>query len=762
MKTANKIPLILLVITLLCTPANAQKSALLWGTYFGGDTTTGEIGTEAIATDFSGNVYIIANTYSDTGLATSGAYQTIGNTVNGDAILAKFNPSGNLLWSTYFGGNGTNGGYGVATDTSGNVYIAGETNSTSGIATSGAYQSSLTGSNNIFLAKFSSFGSLQWATYYGGNKHDDIGGIATDTSGNIYIAGETNSTSGIATSGAYQTIGNSLNGDAFLAKFNPSGSLIWGTYFGGNKGGGSENVATDAANNVYMIGQTYSTSGIATKGAYQTMCDSTGIHAYLTKFSSSGSLLWATYFGGNGTDLGAGVALDTSGNVYITGCTTSTSGIATIGTYQTSFAGGNIYGDGFLAKFDTNGKLFWATYFGGSNDEGGNDLTVDLAGNIYVTGFTSSLSGIATNGAYQTSFAGGDYNALLAKFNNSGNVLWSTYYGGLGDDDGCNITRDHLGNVYIFGFTNSPSNIATSGAYQSSYGGYSNYFLAKFNIPTYYNDAGIRSILSPHGSLCAGSIPVKVQLKNYGADTLNSVKIEYSINDIMQPAYNWTGNLINGGTTTLTVGTYNFQSGNDTITAWTSGPNGGIDSFTGNDTSSMIDTVDQLPDVKWAAKINKETVTFTPDNLSYSSYLWHFGDKDSSLSANPSYNYQDTGTYKVSLLATNKSGCTAEFDSIVIIKFTGIEDKVLQSNVSIAPNPFTNKVLITYFLQNKSQVNIGIYDITGHQIALLCNENETTGSHEVIFDGEKQSPNIYIVKLLINNEVITQKMVKIN
>ena len=471
----------------LCT--HAQKSALLWATYFGGDTNvTASSGTGAagIVTDASGNVYISGITSSTAGVATTGAYQTIGD-LSGNAFLAKFDSTGNLLWATYYGGNGTENGISLAIDNSGNIYMTGSTSSKSGIATSGAYQTSFAGGNyDAFLAKFSTSGSLLWATYYGGNNEDDGFGVTTDTSGNIYISGSTASASGIATSGAYKT-SYSGNTDAFLAKFSSQGNLIWGTYYGGINSDGGESVVSDILGNIYITGGTASNSGIATSGAFKTIGDSISGEAFLAKFSSQGNLIWGTYYGDSSGAIG--VTTDKYNNIYITGSTNGISGIATKGVHQTSYGGGAE--DAFLAKFDNMGRLIWGTYFGGSGFELGEGVATDIYGNVYIGDYTSSNSGIATSDAYQISDPGDDI-AYLAKFNSTGSLLWATYYGGGNEDFGQNIATDIFGNVYITGFSYSTSGIATSGAYQTlGNGDDGDAFLAKFNIPTFtYIDYG--------------------------------------------------------------------------------------------------------------------------------------------------------------------------------------------------------------------------------------------------------------------------------
>jgi len=384
-------------------------------------------------TDAAGNVYMVGFTSSNSDIATAGAHQTVyagGPIVFGtggyDAFLVKFNSSGVRQWATYYGGSQDDMGISCAVDASGNVYMIGSTSSTSGIATAGAHETTV---NDGFLVKFNSSGVRQWGTYFEGNGN----ACTTDASGNIYIVGLTNSTSGIATAGAHQTV-MSGSGDAFLVKFNSSGVKQWGTYFGGASSGASGmekglSCATDALGNVYMTGHTPSTSGIATAGAHQTIYGGSSTDAFLVKFNSSGVIQWGTYYGGEGVDIGYSCATDASGNVYMAGDAQQqnlpASGISTIGAHQSAYGGG--YSDGFLVKFDSNGLRQWGTYYGGSLLDVSFSCATDASGNVYMSGETQSFTGIATSGAHETTVN----DAFLVSFNSSGVRQSGTYYGGI-------------------------------------------------------------------------------------------------------------------------------------------------------------------------------------------------------------------------------------------------------------------------------------------------------------------------------------------
>lgn len=381
-----------------------------WGSYYGGS--MDDYG-KSVAMDAAGNVYVVGYTNSPSGIATAGGHQNSYGGGSYDAFLMQFDGSGSRQWATYYGGTSYDDGFSVATDGSGNVYMAGTTSSTSGIATSGGYQNGLGGYYDAFLVQFNSSGVRQWATYYGGSGDDQGYGLAADGSGNVNMIGYTASASGIATTGASQ---NTFGGgyDAFLVQFNGSGTRQWATYFGGTNGEFGTGIATDGLGKVYITGITGSRSGIATSGAYQAIFGGGTYDAFLAQFNSSGTRQWATYYGGSGNDQGYSISTDGSAHVYMAGSTSSTSGIAIPGASQATFGGGT--GDAFLVQFNSSGARQWASYFGGSTEDGGYGAATDGSGNAYMTGYTYSTSGIATPGAHQGTFGGGYSDAFLLKF----------------------------------------------------------------------------------------------------------------------------------------------------------------------------------------------------------------------------------------------------------------------------------------------------------------------------------------------------------
>jgi hypothetical protein len=341
---------------------------------------------------------------------------------------------------------------------------------------------------------------LVWGTYYGGSGYDQGYSVGCDSANNVYMMGYATSSYNIATTGTYRdTIIGSGYYNTFLVKFNPSGVRQWGTYYGASMQGwyssltgsyhSSGNLAIDNVGNIYLQANTTSSNYIATSGAYQIAITFTSGYpntmGVLAKFNVNGSLKWATYFGGNRGADAIGVGCDKFGHVSIAGITTSDSGIATTGSFLLNKPGGSIKyydNDGYLATFDSNGNIRWATYYGGYYDDEVDAVVCGKSGNVFIGGKTRSDTGIATSGTFRPVFDTGSYTpgsngeGFFAKFDSSGARIWGSYF----DGQGSAITAmaiDSGDELYIAGGGGNPDMLLTTGTYRSPGGG----VLAKFN-----------------------------------------------------------------------------------------------------------------------------------------------------------------------------------------------------------------------------------------------------------------------------------------
>lgn len=397
------------------------------------------------------------------------------------------------IWGTFCGGNGDDIGLFCKTDNSGNVYVTGYTNTTnSGVATSGAHQtifsgaSTFCGNSDAFIIKFNSNGIRQWGTYYGDAGTDEGRCLAIDQNNNIYLTGcayaSSNNTSAIATLGSYKTNCTGMI-DAFLAKFNPNGVRVWGTYYGGSGTDESHSCVLDNLGNIYFCGTTDGDSNnsvIVTPNAQQPVSNG-DTEGFWAKFDTNGNRLYGTYFGGPGIDFILGCTIDFSNNFILTGCTSSSLNIATIGCHQSTYGG---IRDAFVAKYNTNNSLIWSTYYGGMQLEEGYSCTTDALNNIIICGYTESMTNISTSGSDQPfQISGGD--AFIVKLNPNGNRIWGTYFGGYsGAIARCCATNTLTGDIFVTGQTSSPSqinHIPTLGCYQDTLGGVDDAFLVRYN-----------------------------------------------------------------------------------------------------------------------------------------------------------------------------------------------------------------------------------------------------------------------------------------
>lgn len=328
--------------------------------------------------------------------------------------------------------------------------------------------------------------SLTWSSYYGGSGGLTTGvSVVRDQNGDLYLGGASSSTqlNAIATSGVHQSIKNAFT-DAYIAKFDPAGIRLWGTFFGGNFYDEATSISIDQSGSVYVLGRTNSGNSsheIATANSHQQQpggTPGTSYDVFLLKLTSGGLRQWSTYYGGSGEELGFSVTTDLLGNVFIVGATGSEEGIATPDGYKSSLTAVANSQDAFLVKFNSIGVRLWGTYFGGPSYEIAYTVKVDNLGDIIMAGGTASNTNIATGGAYLTSLASSGTNGFLTKFSTSGNIQWSTYYGEIHD-----IAIGNSNEIFVCGFTSQNDQKFTSqNSSQPTYGGGSfDAFLAKFS-----------------------------------------------------------------------------------------------------------------------------------------------------------------------------------------------------------------------------------------------------------------------------------------
>jgi hypothetical protein len=477
-------------------------------------------GCPAIAVDAASNAYVAGSTTSTNFPQTAGEFQPdLGTGATANVFVAKFNANGILLFATYLGGNGTDYAAGVAADSGFDVIVAGTASSGNFPTTNGpnntAFQTTpVSGGKHVFVSKLDPTGrTLLYSTYLSGHGTDIASGLAVDQGGsNAYVTGTTTSTDSEtgfpSTLGAYQITSKAMN-QFFFTKVDPnasgSASVLYSTYFGGSSpstggvvGGG---IAVDINSNAYITGGT-NFIDMPILNAFQAT-NKGGYDVFVAKINPSGvtgtQLLYSTYLGGSGDDIGFGIAVDSSPNAYVTGSTASTDfNAGAVGT--TALQPGNGGGtDAFVAKLGvlctgasctTPLPLIYFSYLGGAGTDVGTAIGVDNNAAARITGWTNSPNFPIVGNPLQSTYGGGSSDAFYASVDTLATcspittptcavTSSSSYFGGSGADLGTGLALDTQGSSYLAGETASTSGFPLRNSAQGALSGPSDAFVAK-------------------------------------------------------------------------------------------------------------------------------------------------------------------------------------------------------------------------------------------------------------------------------------------
>jgi hypothetical protein len=467
---------------------------LSYSTFIGGSSVEGGNG---IAVDSVGNAYIVGTSLSTNYPVTAGAFSSASPGI----VVSKLNPRGSaLVYSTFVGGTAIgfgDQGFAIAVDANGQATITGDTISRDFPTTANAFDQTcgtdgmcnqgLFGVNgDTFLTVFNAAGSdLVYSTFVGGTDLDFGRAVTIDRAGKTYLAGYSFSQDLPADGGAQPDCNSGTFApcfDGFVAKFDTAlsgaASLVYLTYLGGDGDDIVQGVAADRSGNAYVTGQTVSTNFPTSAGAFDTTCgddgrcddinsSSPGPDAFVTKLNATGSIIvYSTYLGANGHDIGAGIAVDSRGTAYVTGLTQSTDFPTTTGVFSKTLSG---IEDVFVTMVNATGTgLTASTYLGGQQEDTGSGIAVDRKGNAYVVGTTDS-SNFPTTPDRVFGFGGGE-DAFVTKLDSKlATLIHSTYLGGSQDDFGNGIALSRNA-TYVTGSTHSPGFPTTAGAFDRTCG----------------------------------------------------------------------------------------------------------------------------------------------------------------------------------------------------------------------------------------------------------------------------------------------------
>lgn len=451
------------------TSSQEISNDLIFSTIIGGSDYDHGIG---VTIDEDGNIFAIGDTNSVDFPTTLGSFDTSYNEF-GDAFILKLSADGStLFFSTFIGGFEHDSSSALALDTASNIILTGSTRSSDFPTTSGVFDNEYSGESDVYILKLKSSGdSLLFSTFIGGSNSDFPSPLVLDNSGNILIAGGTLSSDFPTTEGAFDT--EKDNGDdIFVAKLTPDcNDLVYSTFIGGNGYESTTAMALDKEGNLLISNITNSTDFPTTKGAFDTSYNGGEYDVSISKLALDGTgdsdLIFSTYLGGTDADMAYSIALNNTGDIYVTGSSYCANYPTTPNAYKKNCTGPN---DSFVSKLKSDGSyLLSSTYIGGSYWDYGEVIAIDNFGNVIVTGETGSLDFPFTNGAYEGTYKGDECDVVIFKLSSDGDtLLYSTFIGGEKTEYPQGLALDPDDNALVVGMTASTDFPSTSIIYRTA------------------------------------------------------------------------------------------------------------------------------------------------------------------------------------------------------------------------------------------------------------------------------------------------------
>jgi gliding motility-associated-like protein len=690
MKNATLLIILLLSLT---SEIFGQTPTWLWAK--SGDSKSNSYA-NGLVTDSTGNIYITGYFTGDS--ITFGNFTLFNSkkTSSSDLYIVKYDPNGKVLWATKSIGNKAEISNSITIDKSGYIYVAGYFDSDS-LKFGNIILTNSMKHPTIFIAKFDLNGKAIWAKKAGGNDNDRAKSIAASSDGNIYVTGFFCSLNLIL---GKDTLIKKGSADAFVAKFDSSGNVIWAKsakYSNGNS------IATDRNNNAYVIGYFYDST--VTFGKYILTNASIGLDIFTVKYNPAGNVIWAKSAGGDDVDDGLAITTDKFSNIYIGGYFLSPK--ITFGNKKYNNQGNRNL---FLVKYDSMGNIIWVNTTGGRNDAATYGITTDTTGNIYITGyFTSPIIKFGN-------FTLTNYSLLsrqdlfVTKYDSSGNIKWAISAYGKGTEQSNSINIDLFQNIYITGqYQNSEigfckNKLDSTGSWDV--------FVAKLVYCTLpkpiisiigdttfcQGDSVILTSSSAYGNLWSdSSLKTSLNIKKSGVyyvkvtDSFccSFTSANVTITVLPKPT---TPAITQSGDTTFCLGDsviltssiafayqWSDSSQNKSVTVKNSG-NYSVtvsDSF-GCKASSQQVNVTVFPAPVGGFNINQTPQTLIGNNFIFTNissspsgstlnHLWDFGDGITSILTSPSHTYTTFGTFDIKLVVTNAEGCKDSITKQVVV-----------------------------------------------------------------------------------------------
>jgi hypothetical protein len=457
-------------------PVSSELSSIQWVQWIDGTGTDYGYG---IATDSLGNVY--ATGYAGSGPVTISGQSYTKPFIGPGAYIVKYNTEGAVQWVQWVDGAGTDYGYGIATDSLGNVYATGFVGT--GTVTIGGQsytKPSNAADNGAYIVKYNTTGDVQWVQWVDGVGGDQGMGIATDSLGNVYATGYVATATVTIGGQSYTKPTNSGDVGLYIVKYNTEGAVQWVQWIDGPGTDQGLGIATDSLGNVYATGYVGSLTARITDASY-TKQFGADLGAYIVKYNSIGAIQWVQWIDGNNSEQGQSIATDSLGNVYTTGYA-NTATVTIGGKTYTKPSNATTMG-AYIVKYNTVGAVKWVRWIDGASDDAGFGIATDSLGNVYTTGFVNTGTVTIGGQSYTKPSNLTNNGAYIVKYNNNGVVQYVEWVDGTGADRGQGIAADSLGNAYAIGYVGTgvvtiggqsytkPSNAGNNGAYIVKIGG---------------------------------------------------------------------------------------------------------------------------------------------------------------------------------------------------------------------------------------------------------------------------------------------------
>jgi len=468
---------------IISTATNAQGPTFQWAKKMGASAS--DLG-YFTTVDASGNVYITGSFRTTVDFDPGPGIYNLTAFSGDDIFISKLDAQGNFVWAKSIGYISADAGTSIVVDALGNVFVTGYFQGTivdfdPGPGTVNLYG---TGLKDIFILKLDPSGNFIWAKNMGGNGTDAGYSIGLDQSGNLYSTGSFSGTADFDPSAStYNLTSSGSTYDIFVSKLDASGNFVWAKKMGNSSMDSGTSLALDASGNVYITGSFGSTVDFDPGLATYNLTASGSFDIFISKLDAAGDFVWAKKIGGSGGDHGEGLSLDAAGNVYTTGDFQTTSDFDPgTGTFNLTSAGS---WDIFVSKLDAAGNFVWAKSMGGAGGDHGLDIVLDAAGNIYSTGSFSQTADFDPGPGVNNITTAGSDDIFISKLDASGDFVWAKSMGGTGQDFGNSISLDAGGSVYTTGnFSLTPDFDPGPGTYSLTSAGLEDIFISKLCAAT--------------------------------------------------------------------------------------------------------------------------------------------------------------------------------------------------------------------------------------------------------------------------------------